>query len=68
MFCDVTKLFNHDTSGLIPVAVMMVSAFVMAFCGLLVSKLKWRWVQDYALPISLVAGMASAVPITAWLG
>lgn len=68
VFCDVTKLFNHDTSGLIPVAVMMVSAFVMAFCGLLVSKLKWRWVQDYALPISLVAGMASAVPITAWLG
>lgn len=68
VFCDVTKLFNKDTSGLIPVAVMMVSAFVMAFCGLLVSKLKWRWVQDYALPISLVAGMASAVPITAWLG
>ena len=47
---------------------MLVSAFVMAFCGLLVAKLKWRWVQDYALPISLVAGMASAVPITAWLG
>lgn len=68
VFCDVTKLFHHDTSGLIPVAVMLVSAFVMAFCGLLVAKLKWRWVQDYALPISLVAGMASAVPITAWLG
>jgi len=23
---------------------------------------------DYALPISLVAGMAAAIPITAWLG
>ena len=26
-----------------------------------------RWVGDYALPISLIAGMASAIPITAWL-
>ena len=29
---------------------------------------KWKWLGDYALPISLIAGMASAIPITAWLG
>jgi hypothetical protein len=28
---------------------------------------KWKWLGDYALPISLVLGMASAIPITAWL-
>ena len=30
--------------------------------------LKWGWIADYALPISLIAGMASAIPITGWLG
>ena len=43
-------------------------ALVMLLCGLLLKKFKWNWVNDYALPISLVLGMASAIPITAWLG
>ena len=46
---------------------MLVSALVMCLAGLIVKKYKWRWVGDYALPISLIAGMASAIPITAWL-
>lgn len=57
-----------NTSGLIPVCVMASSAFVMLLCGLLMKKLKWKWLNDYALPISLVLGMLSAIPITAWLG
>lgn len=56
------------TSGLVPVLVMAVSAIVMLLCGLAMKKLKWRWINDYALPISLVLGMAAAIPITAWLG
>ena len=28
---------------------------------------KWKWLGDYALPISLVLGMISAIPITVWL-
>ena len=54
-----------NTSGLVPVAVMGVSALVMALCGLAMKK--WKWLGDYALPISLVLGMISAIPITAWL-
>jgi hypothetical protein len=46
---------------------MAVSAVLMAVSGLLMKKLKARWLSDYALPISLIAGMASAIPITAWL-
>ena len=57
-----------STSGLIPVAVMAVSAVVMAICGLLSKRPKLQWLSDYALPISLISGMASAIPITAWLG
>ncbi len=47
---------------------MGVSALVMLLCGLLMKKFKWAWVNDYALPLSLIVGMASAIPITAWLG
>lgn len=57
-----------STSGLIPVLVMAVSAGCMCLCGLLISKLKWKWVNDYALPICMVIGMLSAIPFTLWLG
>ena len=57
-----------STSGLVPVLVMAVSAGAMCGCGLLISKLKWKWVNDYALPICMVLGMAMAIPLTAWLG
>lgn len=67
VFCDVSLAFKGDYTGLIPVCVMLVSAVVMAVCGLASKKLKMRWMTDYALPISLVAGMAAAIPITSWL-
>ena len=37
-------------------------------CGLLMRKPKLKWLSDYALPISLILGMASAIPLTALLG
>ncbi len=67
VFCDVLTVVHGDMTGLIPVCVMAVSMILMLLCGLLVKKLKWLWLSEYALPISLVAGMASAIPITAWL-
>ena len=54
-------------SGWIPVLVFFVSALVMAGCGLLLKVTKWRWINDYALPVCIVVGMAAAVPITMWL-
>ena len=65
--CDVSTAFKGDFTGLIPVAVALVSVVVMLLCGLGMKKLKWQWLSDYALPISLVVGMAAAIPITAWL-
>lgn len=56
------------TYGLIPVCVMVVSALVMVVCGLLMKRPKLKWLGEYALPISLVVGMAAAIPLTAWLG
>lgn len=68
VFCDVTYVFSGNTAGLVPVLVMLVSAVVMVLCGLLSKKLRARWITDYALPISLISGMATAIPITNWLG
>lgn len=68
VFCDVGLIFKGDTSGLIPVCVMAVSAVVMAACGTIATKAKIRWLTDYALPMSLIVGMASAIPLTMALG
>ena len=67
VFCDVTGVFSGDLTGLIPVAVMTVSAVIMVLCGLMRSRPGLGWLNDYALPISLIGGMLSAIPITAWL-
>ncbi|MBR7183977.1 MAG: DUF5058 family protein [Clostridia bacterium] len=67
VFCDVSTVLEGSMVGLIPVAVMAVSALVMCLSGLLVAKTKVRWISDYALPVSLIIGMASAIPITNWL-
>ena len=82
VFCDLSRLWlsengvftNSDgetfssTSGLIPVCVMASAAIIMAVCGLLMKKLNWKWLNDYALPISMVGGVALAIPITAVFG
>jgi len=73
VFCDFSRLWApvegySATSGLIPVCVMAVSAVIMVVLGLLMRKPKLSWLGDYALPISLLLGMVSAIPITAWLG
>ena len=68
VFCDFSGVFKGETAGLIPVCVMAVSAVTMLLAGALMKITKARWINDYALPLSLIIGMASAIPITAWLG
>ncbi len=60
-------IFNLASKDFIPLFVMIVSAVAMALCGLLMKKLKWAWMNDYALPLSMIVGMIVAIPITAWL-
>lgn len=65
---DGIQVLYSATSGLIPVCVMAVSALIMVVCGLLMRKPKFKWLGEYALPISLILGMAAAIPITNILG
>lgn len=67
VFCDFSNVFSGDTSALIPVLVMASSALIMVACGLAARLPKMKWMLDYALPFSLLGGMALAIPITAWL-
>ncbi len=55
-------------SGWIPVFIMLISAVCMALMGLLMKMTKWQWLNDYALPICMLVGMASAIPVTNWIG
>lgn len=56
---------SEGLTGWIPVFVMLASAALMIVLGLLRKALKAKWIEDYALPISLLGGMALSIPITA---
>jgi hypothetical protein len=60
-------VFAHVGEGLtgwIPVFVMLSSAVIMLLCALARKAFSAKWIDDYALPISLLGGMALAIPIT----
>ena len=60
-------VFAHVREGLagwIPVFVMLASALLMLICGLIRKLFNAKWIEDYALPISLLGGMALSIPIT----
>lgn len=61
LFADIRK----GLPGFIPLAVALVSALLMAVCGLLMKKCKMSCLEQYALPISMLGAMALSIPITA---
>lgn len=50
--------------GFIPLFVLLVSAAVMGICGLLIKKFNLKWLETYALSISMVGALVFAVLIT----
>ena len=56
--------FHYQLEHWIPVFVMAISAGLMAICGILLKKFNWKWLNDYALPISMIGSMALAIPIS----
>ncbi len=43
---------------------MLASAVLMGVCAIFVKVLKWKWMEEYALPISMLGGMALSIPIS----
>lgn len=60
VFSDV----RSGLSGWIPVFVMLVSAALMGIIGLLIKKCNLKWLETYALAISMVGAMVFAALIT----
>lgn len=60
IFSDITI----GIQGWIPVFIMIVSSLIMIICGYFVKVHKIKWLEDYALPISMLGAMALSIPIT----
>ena len=56
--------FHYQLEYWIPVFVMAISAGIMAVCGILLKKFNWKWLNDYALPLSMIGSMVLAIPIS----
>lgn len=54
--------------GWIPFFVLLVSAAAMGICGLLIRKCGWKWLETYAMAISMVVAMVFAAVITPVIG
>jgi len=61
LFADV----RQGVPGFIPLVVALISALIMAVCGLLIKKCRVTWLEQYALPISMLGAMAASIPVTA---
>ena len=60
VFADVRK----GIAGFIPIFVLLVSAGLMILCGVLIRKKNMKWLETYAMAISMVGAMVFAVIIT----
>jgi len=64
-------VFSDIRSGLagwLPIFVLLVSALTMAVCGILIKKCNMKWLETYAMTISMVVAMVFAVLIAPVLG
>jgi len=59
---------GQGITGWIPVFILAFSAVIMMICGLLIKKCKWQWLENYALPISMLCAMAFAIVVTPLFG
>ncbi len=64
VFADV----REGLTGFIPLFVLLASAAIMAVCGLLIKKCNMKWLETYALSISMIGGMAFSILITSVIG
>lgn len=60
-------IFSNIRAGLvgwIPVFIMIISSIIMLICGYFIKVHKVKWLEDYALTISMIMSMIISIPIT----
>jgi hypothetical protein len=60
VFADI----RSGLAGWIPIFVLLFSALIMSLCGIIIKKFKLSWVEDYALPFSMLGAMGFSIFIT----
>lgn len=55
-------------AGWIPIFVLLFSALLMGICGILIKKCNMKWLETYALPISMLGAMIFAAVVTPLIG
>jgi len=64
----VFKDISQGLSGFISVFVMGFSAFIMIIIGLIINNKRIKFLEDYALPLSMLGGMTFSIWITSVIG
>ena len=64
VFADI----RSGLKGWIPIFILLFSALLMGICGLLIKKCNLKWLENYALPISMLGAMVFAIFITPLIG
>lgn len=54
--------------GFIPIVVALISAAIMGVLGILIRVCHVKWLEQYALPLSMLGAMAASIPVTALMG
>jgi len=54
-------------AGWIPVFVMLFSSIIMVLLGYMYKKKNMVWLENYALPLSMLSAMAFSIPLTNWI-
>lgn len=64
LFSDV----RMGVPGFIPIVVALISAAIMSALGVLIRVYHMKWLEQYALPLSMLGAMAASIPVTALMG
>jgi len=59
-----TEGVTSSANGYITLITLFVSMLIMALCGVLIQKMKWKWLENYALPLTILIAMGSAYGLT----
>lgn len=59
---------RNGLKGWIPIFVLLFSALIMGICGILIKVCKVKWLETYALSISMIVAMIFAAIITPVIG
>lgn len=54
-------LVGKAVTGVVPLLTTITGAILMTICALLITKFKIHWLREFALPISMIGAMASAI-------